>query len=133
MKRKAPSADAMRKALATFKRKHPGKPVPGFLRKYAGASSTRANPVKRVQRKPSRLSSRARRELQTIRTKSRVQRKRVARAKSVRNSSMPFAVDVSNNGQVWRRATYSRTPDDAKMIARGLGALGYHARAVRTK
>lgn len=127
-KRKAPSKAAMVKAVATFKRNHPGKPLPGFLRKYAGGK-TLVNPIKRAQRKPATLPMKFRSNEKLRRAKSGV---RVKRRVNVKRAVGAFVVDVSRNGRDWRlNVGDSRSASDASLIARSLGRAGYHARVRR--
>lgn len=130
MKRKAPSQDAMRKALATFKRKHPGKPIPGFLRKYAGGAA-RVNPIKRVGKKRIASDSAASfRPKRVARVQPRVRRKTNVRMlhRKQKMSPMRYIVETSRDGKTWNDPSYARTPEIAKRMARAMGAYGYHAR-----
>lgn len=144
-KRKAPSASSMQKALATFKARHPGAPIPGFLRKYA------KNPVR-----PLKLRSSTKHSMQHTRaatnpkkrkrsgvmksvTRNRKPVSRQAWADSgfrrnpkgdaVNSKNWPFVIQESSSADgPWKTIARSRHMADAKFIAYAIGEQGGHAR-----
>lgn len=130
MKRKAPSAQAMRKALATFKQKHPGQPVPGFLRKYAGVA-TISNPrtVRRV--KPRKKL----RSVHSFKAKPKLNRpsvKRVPRSYAARSreQSAPFIVEAGSGAKMIHVGAYHSLAVATK-LAKAFGRGGLRARVAR--
>jgi hypothetical protein len=139
-KRKAPSASSMQKALATFKARHPGAPIPGFLRKYAKNPVRPSRSKRKIARRknpvrPLKLRSSTQHPMLHTRPSNVVSNAKAnPKVKRFSTSAFPYHVRMSlrQDGPEIDFGRY-RTLAAASKIAKWLGKSGAWARVAKSK